>query len=611
MDLKFRRIIVSTVFVLVALIFIGRLFYIQVIDDTYKLDALNNSRRFMVKHPARGLIYDRNHELIVANEAAYDLMVVYGQVKNLDTIKLLDILQIDKHVFLKEMQKAADNKYRPYPVVKQISVQTASRLQETLHNFPGFFTQVRTVRSYPHKCGALVLGYISEVTKEDIAVDEYYEQGDYIGKIGIERVYERYLRGQKGGAYLVVDVKGRVKGSLEDGKHDRPSVLGKDVVTTLDIYLQEYGEKLMQNKTGSIVAIEPKTGEVLALISSPTFDPNLMVGQSINTNYRKFVTDPNKPLYNRALQGDRYPPGSTFKIVNALVALQEEIITPSFTAGCQAGYFAGGIKVGCHGHPSPLNLVQSIQMSCNAYYCSVFRAILDANKYKTVLNGYNVWRNHVLSMGLGAPLGIDLPSERPGNIPKPEYYDKYYGKNRWKSLTIVSLSIGQGEICMTPLQMANCASIIANRGYYYTPHVVREIQDTTMDNTFKKKHVTTFESRHFHYIIEGMYDVVQGGGGSTARVAVIPGINIGGKTGTAQNPHGKDHSIFMAFAPIEDPKIAIAVYVENSGFGATYAAPIASLMIEQYLTDTIKRPWLETRMLEANLIHNKPTPVKP
>ncbi|MCL2327870.1 MAG: penicillin-binding protein 2 [Bacteroidetes bacterium] len=610
MDLKFRRIIVSTVFVLVALIFIGRLFYIQVIDDTYKLDALNNSRRFMVKHPARGLIYDRNHELIVANEAAYDLMVVYGQVKNLDTIKLLDILQIDKHVFLKEMQKAADNKYRPYPVVKQISVQTASRLQETLHNFPGFFTQVRTVRSYPHKCGALVLGYISEVTKEDIADDEYYEQGDYIGKIGIERVYERYLRGQKGGAYLVVDVKGRVKGSLEDGKHDRPSVLGKDVVTTLDIYLQEYGEKLMQNKTGSIVAIEPKTGEVLALISSPAFDPNLMVGQSINVNYRKFVTDPNKPLYNRALQGDRYPPGSTFKIVNALVALQEEIITPSFSVGCQMGYFAGGIKVGCHAHPSPLNLVQSIQMSCNAYYCNIFRAILDANKYKTVQNGYDVWRNHVLSMGLGAPLGIDLPSERPGNIPKPEYYDKYYGKNRWKSLTIVSLSIGQGEICMTPLQMANCASIIANRGYYYTPHVVREIQDTAMDNTFKKKHVTSFDQRHFHYIIEGMYDVVQGGGGSTARVAAIPGINIGGKTGTAQNPHGKDHSIFMAFAPIEDPKIAIAVYVENSGFGATYAAPIASLMIEQYLTDTIKRPWLETRMLEANLIH-KPTPTKP
>lgn len=610
MDLKFRRIIVSVVFVLVALLFIGRLFYIQVIDDSYKLSAENNSRRFMVKHPARGLIYDRNNELIVANEAAYDLMVVYGQVKNLDTIQLLDILQIDKHVFFKEMQKAAENKYRPYPVVKQISVQTASRLQEKLHNFSGFFTQVRTVRSYPHKCGALVLGYISEVTKNDIEADAYYEQGDYIGKIGIERVYEQYLRGQKGGAYLVVDVKGRVKGSLEEGKHDRPSVLGKDVITTLDIYLQEYGEKLMQNKTGSIVAIEPKTGEVLALISSPTFDPNLMVGQSINTNYRKFVTDPNKPLYNRALQGDRYPPGSTFKIVNALVALQEEIITPLYSVGCQMGYFAGGIRVGCHRHQSPLNLIQSIQMSCNAYYCNIFRAILDADKYGSVRNGYDVWRNHVCSMGLGAPLGIDLPSERPGNIPKPEYYDKYYGKNRWKSLTIVSLSIGQGEICMTPLQMANCAAIIANRGYYYTPHVVREIQDTVMNNTFKKQHVTSFNSEHFYYIIKGMYDVVQGEGGSTARVAAIPGINIGGKTGTAQNPHGKDHSIFMAFAPIEDPKIAIAVYVENAGFGATFGAPIASLMIEKYLTDTIKRPWLETRMLETNLIH-KPTPTKP
>lgn len=602
MDLKFRRIVISVVFVLIALVFVGRLFYIQVIDDSYKLNALNNSRRFMVKHPARGLIYDRNHELIVANEAAYDLMVVYGQVQDLDTVALLDILQVDKHLFFKEMQKASDNKYRPYPVVKQISAQAANRLQETLHNFPGFFTQVRTVRSYPHKCGALVLGYISEVTKNDIEAESYYEQGDYIGKIGIERVYEQYLRGQKGGAYLMVDVKGRVKGSLEDGKHDRPSVLGKDIITTLDIDLQEYGEKLMGNKIGSIVAIEPKTGEVLALVSTPAFDPNLMVGQSINTNYRKFANDPNKPLYNRALQGDRYPPGSTFKIVNALVALQEGIITPSFTVGCQSGYFAGSLRVGCHAHPSPLNLVQSIQMSCNAYYCNIFRAILDADKYGSVSKGYAVWRNHVMSMGLGAPLGIDLPSERPGSIPPPEYYDRYYGKNRWKSLTIVSLSIGQGEICMTPLQMANCASIIANRGYYYTPHVVREIADTTMDNSFKKKHLTNFKPELFDPIIKGMFDVVQGDAGSTARVARIPGINVGGKTGTAQNPHGKDHSIFMAFAPVEDPKIAIAVYVENAGFGATFAAPIASLMIEQYLTDTIKRSWLETRMLETNLI---------
>lgn len=604
MDLAFRRIIISAIFIGIAILFILRLFYIQIVDDTYKLSAENNSRRLVVKHPARGLIYDRNKKLIIANEPAYDLMVIYGQIKNLDTLQLVSILGIQKSVFVNELANASkENIYRPYPIVKQISAQTYISLQEKMHNFPGFYVQVRTVRNYIYNCGALVFGYIREVDKQNIAKDPYYEQGDYIGKIGIEKVYDSYLRGFKGAAYQQVDVKGRVKGSLEDGRHDRPSILGKDLITTIDIELQLYAEQLMKNKIGSIVAIEPSTGEILAIVSSPTFDPNLMVGQNVNKYYRILENDPYKPLYNRAIQGDRYPPGSTFKVLNALVALHEGVITPQFSVSCSGGYFAGGLHVGCHQHPSPVSLLESIQMSCNAYYCTIFRAIIDANKYGSVRNGYEVWRKHMNSMGLGITLGIDLPSERPGIIPLPTYYDKYYGKNRWKSLTIVSLSIGQGEISMTPLQMANAAAIIANRGYYYTPHVVREILDTTMDNTFKQKHITTIRPEIYEPIIEGMYRVVQGEYGATARHIAIPGIPICGKTGTAQNPHGKDHSIFMAFAPRDNPKIAIAVYVENSGYGATYAAPIASLLIEKYITDTVKRPAWDKRMLELDLIH--------
>lgn len=604
MDLKFRRIIISAIFIGIAFVFIARLFYIQIIDESYKLDALNNSRRFIVKHPARGLIYDRKGKLIVANEAAYDLMVIYGQIKNLDTIQLLSILNIDKKVFLSELEKASKNKYRPYPIVKQISSQTYILLQEKMHRFPGFFVQVRTVRNYLYNCGGLVLGYISEVNKNNIDADSYYEQGDYIGKIGIEKIYERYLRGVKGGQYLMVDVKGRVKGSLDKGRFDRPSILGKDLITSLDIELQEYAEKLMKNKTGSIVAIEPSTGEVLLLVSSPTFDPNLMVGQSINTNYKLLERDPLKPLFNRAIQGDRYPPGSTFKVLNALIGVNEGIITNGLTVSCNGGYYAGGLHVGCHEHPGPVDLLQSIQMSCNAYYCYIFRSIIDANKFGSVRGGYNMWKKHMNSMGLGNILGIDLPSERPGIIPNPKYYDKYYGKNRWNSLTIISLAIGQGEISMTPLQMANTAAIIANRGYYYIPHVVKKINDTIVPNQYLVKHVSTIRPASFEPIIEGMYRVVQGESGATARHVAIPGIPICGKTGTAQNPHGKDHSIFMAFAPRDNPKIAIVVYVENSGFGAVYAAPIASLLIEKYLTDSIKRPWMEQRILEMDLIHH-------
>ncbi len=602
MDLSNRRLIISAIVVGVALLFLVRLFYIQIIDDSYKLSALNNSRRYEVQHPARGLIYDRNGNLLVANEAAYDLMVVTGQIKNLDTLALLSIINVSKDFFITELKKAQKNRYRPYPIIKQINAETYARLQEQLFNFPGFYVQTRTVRNYPYHCGALVLGYISEVDKKDVERDSTYEQGDYIGKIGIEKWYESYLRGVKGGVYYQVDVKGRVKGSMENGKYDRTALLGKNIITTLDINLQQYGEKLMHNKKGSIVALDPKTGEVLALVSAPSFDPNLMVGRALNDNYKLLVNNPIKPLYNRPIQGV-YPPGSTFKTINALVGLQEGIITQHTKYGCQMGYYSGGLHVGCHNHESPIDLIESIKMSCNAYYCNEFRAIMDASKYGSVREGFLIWQSYIKAFGLGKPLGIDLPSEKSGNIPRAESYDKTYGKNRWNSLTIVSLSIGQGEITETPLQMANVAATIANKGYYITPHVVRDIEDTVFDKSFIQRHDLPIDKKYFDIVQEGMHRVVNGGPGATAWWLALKDIDICGKTGTAQNPHGEDHSIFMAFAPREDPKIAIAVCVENGGFGATLAAPIATLMIEKYLKDTITNTWREQQVLEKDIIH--------
>jgi penicillin-binding protein 2 len=605
MDFSFRKYVVAAIFVMVWLIFMVRFFYIQVIDNTYKFDATNNSQRLVIQHPARGLIYDRNGKLIVANQAAYDLMVVVGQVSKLDTLVLLDLLDYDYARFMRNYREASRNRFRPFPVVQQMSAQTYVNFQEVMHRFPGFYVQVRSVRHYPYNSAGLLLGYISEVDRRDIDNDSYYVQGDYIGKEGLEKKYELHLRGEKGGEYYVVDVRGRIKGRLHEGKFDKSSVLGKDLVTSLDISLQNYGELLMQNKTGSIVAIEPSTGEVLALISSPNFDPNLLVGQGLVRNYRSLERNPLFPLYNRAIQGDRYPPGSTYKMMNSLIALQEGITTPAATHSCRGGYTAGRIHVRCHPHPNPVNMQQSIQVSCNAYYCTVFRAIIDAPKYGSVGAAYDVWRNHVLSFGLGQPLGIDLYHEKPGSIPSRAYYDRLYGKNRWRSLTIISLAIGQGEIGLTPLQLAHFTAVIANRGHYYIPHIVKSLQDGDIDELYKTRHYATINTKHFDPIIEGMYDVVHGGAGSTARHVAIPGVEMCGKTGTAQNPHGENHAVFMGFAPRDNPKIAIAVYVENAGYGGRWAAPIASLMIEKYLQDSIhpSRKSIEKNMMEANLLN--------
>jgi len=464
--------------------------------------------------------------------------------------------------------------------------------------FPGFYVQPRTLRKYSKPIAAHLLGYVSEVDEGIIRKDPYYKAGDYIGKLGIEEAYEKELRGRRGVKIYLVDVYSRIKGSYADGRLDTTAVQGKDIISTIDMDLQEYGEMLMRNKTGSIVALEPKTGEVLTLVSSPNYDPALLVGRVRSENFAKLSADTlNLPLFNRAIQA-KYPPGSTFKPINGLIGLAEGVITPSTMFGCSNGY----LFVGCHSHSSPLDLVHGISNSCNSYFCQTFRRILENPRYGSVSEAYTRWKEYLNEFGFGKKLGIELTNELPGLVPSPAYFDKYYGKNRWKALTVISMSIGQGEIETTPLQIANMTAAIANRGYYYIPHIVRSVGDNEpIDKKFLTKRVVSIDTALFGPIIDGMEEAVNGGGGATASVAALKDITVCGKTGTAQNPHGKDHSVFIAFAPKNDPKIAIAVFVENAGFGATYAAPVASLMIEKYLKGEVSNKALEQRMIELKL----------
>ncbi len=448
---------------------------------------------------------------------------------------------------------------------------------------------------------------MGEVDEKIIEKNAYYQMGDYIGVSGIEGYYEEELRGTKGQEVLLVDVHGRVKGPYQNGRFDNDAIVGKNLVSTIDVSLQEYGEMLMKNFKGSIVAIEPSTGEILSLISAPSIKPSLLVGRERSANYAALLHDPLEPLFNRALMAN-YPPGSTFKPVQALIGLQEGVITASSSFSCNLGYYSHGITVGCHAHSSPLDLVHGLQNSCNAYFCNVFQRILSNKKYRNTEDAYNAWRNYVVSFGFGSPLESDFTNELKGFIAPATYYDRYYGANRWGPLTIISLSIGQGELLITPLQMANMAAAIGNRGYYYLPHVVKQIEGVdTLESRFYKKHVIPIDTANFNLVVHGMELAVNGGAGSTASVARIPGITVCGKTGTAQNPHGKSHSVFVAFAPKDNPKIAISVYVEHGQWGATYAAPIASLMIEKYLNDSIAadRKYIEARMLNSNLLYSK------
>jgi penicillin-binding protein 2 len=596
-----RRYVFIVFTILIGLVFIIRLFFLQVVNTSYKVSAENNSQSHVVMYPARGLIYDRNEELLVSNQAAYDIMVVPLNVREFDSTEFCSVLGITNENLRERLQRAKNYSYRASSVfMKQVSFDIAAVFQEKMYKYPGFSLQTRTLRKYTRPVASHILGYIGEVDKRILEANDYYAMGDYIGILGIEKTYEEILRGEKGLKIYLKDVHNRIIGSFEEGRYDRPVKVGHNMTISLDADLQEFGEQLMQKFVGSVVAIEPASGEILSMVSSPTVDPNTLVGRNLGESIRKLSADTLNPLFNRALMA-QYPPGSTFKTINALVGLQEGVLSTQTSYFCDYGYYYRGIHVGCHTHPAPLELVGAIQNSCNTYFCNVFRRIMENKAYENTEEAFNNWREHVMSFGFGEKLGSDFPNELKGNIPTAAYYDRYYTKGRWNFLTIISMAIGQGELLNTPLQMANMTATIANRGWYHIPHLVKGIEGKDdIDQKYREKHYTTIDSVYYTPIVDGMDLAVNGGKGSTARIAKIPGITVCGKTGTAENPHGEDHSIFIAFAPKDNPKIAMAVYVENEGFGGTWAAPIASLMIEKYLTGTVKRAWLEQYILKGN-----------
>lgn len=604
-----RSVVIAAIIVLVLVTIATKLFYIQVVDSSYKFSADNNVLRRVTQYPARGLIYDRNGKLLVANKMVYDILVIRNQVRNLDTAMLASLLDITplqvRDAFGQLRQQRGYSPRKAVVLFKQVSDSIYARFQEKMFLFPGFEVQPRMVRSYVRPIAAHMLGYVGEVNEAMMKQNPYYQLGDYIGISGIERSYEEQLRGVKGTKIYMVDVHNRIQRSYEEGRFDSVAQMGRDMTCTIDADLQEYGERLMQNKIGSVVAIEPGTGEILAMVSAPSYDPGLLVGRARSNNYKILHRDTLQPLFNRSIMA-LYPPGSTFKVVNALWGLQEGVVQPSTRYACH-GRYPIGRGVGCHNHFSPLNLSQAVQTSCNTYFCYVFRNILDNSKYESIRQSFDAWANAVRSFGYGRKLEVDLPNELGGVVPSSSVYDRVY-RNVWSSLTVISLSIGQGELLVTPLQMANLVSTIANRGYYITPHIVKSIagQEGIMPK-YTQKHHASVDSAWYSYIIAGMEQAVNGdaSSGGTARWVTLPGADICGKTGTSENPHGNDHSVFFAFAPKDNPQIAIAVYVENAGFGATWAAPIASLMIEKYLNGEVKRLWMESRILNANLLDRR------
>jgi penicillin-binding protein 2 len=597
-----RKNIIILILLVVGVIFVIRLFNLQILDPTYKRSATKNVLREVIEFPLRGIIYDRNGEMLVYNQPVYDLLATPREIGRFDTTTLCNIIDVPKEVFVAELNKAKRQpSYRSAVIIKQIPPSSYGFLKEKMFKYPGFFLQTRNVRTYPFNCAAHVMGYIGEVNPSMIEKNPYYRSGDYIGISGIEKAYEESLRGRKGVSLFLVDVHSRIKGSYENGKFDTSAVKGKDLMTSLDRELQQYGEKLMVNKAGSIVAIEPSTGEILALVSSPGYDPVELVGRNRTKNFPRLLNDPLLPLFNRAVSA-QYPPGSTVKMLHGLIALQENIINPGTSYYCAHGFHVGNFHQACH-HETAFDLTGAIAQSCNAYFSQEFRDLLQDKKYHGAKNGYEVWRKHVLSFGFGGKVAPEFDEEAKGFIPEAEYYDKRVFKDaRWRALPIISLAIGQGEMQTTPMQMANYAAILANRGYYYPPHVVKEVVDGEISPELTTKHYTTVDAKEFEKVLDGMESVMTGGTGS---IAIIPGIRMCGKTGTAQNPHGADHSTFIAFAPRNNPKIAIAVYVEYGKWGNLYAAPIASLMIEKYLNDSIQpsRQWLEDNMLQTNLLY--------
>lgn len=597
--LEKRKFVIGGVAVGIVLIYLIRLFVLQLMTDDYKKNADSNAFLNKIQYPSRGAIYDRNAKLLVFNQPAYDITMVPKEVQNLDTLDLCSTLNITLDQFQKMMLDMKDrrrnpgySKYTNQVFMAQLSAEECGVFQEKLFKFRGFYIQRRTIRQYSYSAAAHTLGDIGEVSMKDIEADDYYIRGDYIGKQGVEKSYEKQLRGEKGVEILLRDAHGRIQGNYLDGKLDKRPVPGKNLTLSLDIDLQILGERLMKDKIGSIVAIEPETGEILCMVSSPTFDPHLMIGRQRGKNHLLLQRNIQKPLLNRALMG-AYPPGSTFKAAQALTFLQEGVVqenTPAFP--CYHGFIYGSLKVGCHSHGSPLPLVPALATSCNAYFCwGLFRMFGD-KKYGSPQNAITVWKDHMVSQGFGYPLGVDLPSEGRGLIPNAQFYDKAY-RGRWNGLTVISIAIGQGEVLATPLQIANLAATIANRGHFITPHMVKEVQGEQLDSLYRFPRKTTIESSHYEEVVKGMRAAVTGG---TCRLAAIPGIEVCGKTGTAQN-RGHDHSSFMGFAPMNKPKIAVLVYVENGGWGATFGVPYGSLIMEQYLNGKLS-PESEARAEE-------------
>ena len=591
-----------------AAILIAKIFSIQILDQTYKLDANNNSMVYSTIYPTRGIINDRNGKILVGNKVAYDLLVTPKEVEEFDTTSLAKVLGVTPDFIREKMQEFHRNRKRigwqSVVMIKQMPQETYMKFAEIAYRFPGFRGQARSIREYPFNAGGNLLGYVSEVDAAYLKKHpDEYKAGDYAGKTGIEAAREKELRGEKGYNIMLRDSRNKIMSRYNNGEEDKEAVPGKDITTTIDADLQHYGQMLMNNKVGSLVAIEPSTGEILSIVSSPGIDVDKLA--DIGKHYREISTDPYKPMFNRAVQAS-YPPGSVFKLVNGLIGLQEGVVSTGTHYPCSMGYKFGRNKLGCHAHKSPLSFEESIMMSCNAYYCYILRDLLEDKKYSSIADAMDKWKEYVQSFGFGQKLGSDFPAELGGFIPGSKYYNKVYGKGGWKATTVISLSIGQGEIGCTPLHLANLCATIANRGFYYIPHIIKDSEHVTIDPKYKERHYTMVDTTHFPKVVGGMYRAVNSGFGSggTASIAAVEGLDICGKTGTAQNPHGHDHSVFICFAPKDNPKIAVAAYVENGGFGASYAAPIASLMTEMYLNGEIgqNRKHLEKRMLEADLM---------
>jgi penicillin-binding protein 2 len=584
-NLEKRKYTIGGIAIAIIFVYLIRLLALQIMSDDYKRNADSNAFLKKIQYPARGLVTDRKGRLLVYNEPAYNIMVIMNEQHGIDTLDFCRTVGITKQQYIERMNEIKDPKknygysrFTPQLFMSQIPAKEFSIFQEKLFKFKGFYVEKRAIRHYATNVAAHVLGDVGEVSQADIDSDAYYKPGDYIGKLGLERSYEKDLRGLKGMKIMLRDVHGRIKGHYQNGKFDRVPEPGRTLTLGLDRDLQALGERLMHGKIGSIVAIDPRNGEVLCMVSSPTFDPHLLVGTNRGKNYKMLYRDPRKPLLNRAIMG-QYPPGSTFKTSQGLTFLQEGIINTHTLFPCSHGFHHGRLTVKCHGHRSPVNIFFAIETSCNSFFCWGFYHMMQARrKYGSVANALTRWKDYMVSMGFGYKLGIDLPGEKRGMIPNAEYYNKHY-KGHWNGLTIISDAIGQGEVSLTPLQIANLCATIANRGYYYIPHVVRHIEGKPIDTLYTRRHYTMVQRRNYNYVVQGMRNAVLGG---TCKAANIPGLDVCGKTGTAQN-RGQDHSVFMGFAPMYNPRIAVSVYVENGGQGAHFGVPIGGLIIEQYL----------------------------